>query len=150
MDLEPRFDIGGPSEVGSEAVPDAFVREWEAAWNAHDLDRILALYSDDVTFCSRKAVPFTGDGEVRGKSDLRRYWSQALRNQPDLRFTVQSVFVGYRTLVITYLNIDRSWRRKRWFLTAPDWLSLGLPVTLSDPDMGRIGQHPLVTKALSH
>ncbi len=31
---------------------DAFAIEWEAAWNAHDLNRILAHYAEDVVFRS--------------------------------------------------------------------------------------------------
>jgi ketosteroid isomerase-like protein len=82
----------------------AFAHAWEEAWNSRDLDAIMSHYRDDVVFRSRKAVPITGGGEVRGKAALRAYWSQALERQPDLRFAVQDVFVGHEMLVITYLN----------------------------------------------
>ena len=88
----------------AEVDPRSFAREWAAAWNSHDLDRILAHVREDVVFTSRKALALIGDGEVRGRTALRRYWAAALAEQPDLRFDVVEVFEGFRTLVITYRN----------------------------------------------
>jgi ketosteroid isomerase-like protein len=31
---------------------DAFAEDWIAAWNAHDLDRVLSHYADDIVFLS--------------------------------------------------------------------------------------------------
>ena len=82
----------------------AFARDWEAAWNAHDLDRIMAHYRDDILFHSAKAVALTGRGEVVGKAALRSYWAKALARQPDLRFAVTDVFLGHEMMVICYRN----------------------------------------------
>lgn len=82
----------------------AFAVEWEAAWNSHDLDRILAHYSADVIFRSQKAMRAVGQGELRGKDALRAYWTKALEAQPDLSFVVVDVLQGYGMLVITYRN----------------------------------------------
>ena len=79
-------------------------REWVAAWNAHDLDRILSHYTEDVVFRSQKAIALTGSGEVRGKPALRAYWGRALEQQPDLHFTLRDMFHGHRMMVVTYLN----------------------------------------------
>lgn len=83
---------------------DRFVKEWEIAWNSHDLDQILAHYHDDIVFRSKKAIPLVGSGEVRGKANLRSYWAAALERQPDLNFRVQNVFEGHQMMVITYRN----------------------------------------------
>jgi ketosteroid isomerase-like protein len=32
----------------------AFGREWIAAWNSHDLERVLALYTDEAEMTSDK------------------------------------------------------------------------------------------------
>lgn len=87
-------------------IPDYenFARDWEAAWNARDLEHIFTHYSDDVVFSSRKAFEHLGVGELHGKVALRRYWRAALEAQPDLRFEVQSVFGGHNMLVINYRN----------------------------------------------
>lgn len=87
-------------------IPDDqdFANEWEAAWNSHDLDRILSHYSDDVVFRSRKALVYVGVGEIRGKEVLRAYWQAALKAQPDLEFKVQHVFGGHKMIVIVFRN----------------------------------------------
>ncbi|GFE49635.1 hypothetical protein So717_13880 [Roseobacter cerasinus] len=82
----------------------AFADEWEAAWNAHDLDRILAHYSADVVFRSQKAMRLTGRGEIHGRDALRAYWAAALDQQPDLSFIVVDVLRGHGMLVILYRN----------------------------------------------
>lgn len=88
------------------SIPDpiTFAQEWQAAWNSHDLDRILAHYSEDVRFYSNKALALIGNGEISGKVALRDYWGRALAGQPDLTFAVADVFGGYRMQVITYIN----------------------------------------------
>ena len=83
---------------------DAFALEWEAAWNSHDLDRILAHYAEDVIFRSRKAMQLVGHGELHGKTALREYWSRALERQPDLSFIVVDVMHGHGMMVLTYRN----------------------------------------------
>ena len=83
---------------------EAFAEAWEAAWNSHDLDRILAHYSDNIVFRSHKAMRLVGTGELRGKAALRAYWARALEGQPDLSFVVVDVLHGHGMLVITYRN----------------------------------------------
>ena len=82
----------------------AFAAEWEAGWNSHDLDRIMAHYAPDVVFRSQKAVALTGTGEVQGQAALRAYWAAALERQPDLRFEVVEVYEGHEMCVIVYRN----------------------------------------------
>nr|MDT0524585.1 nuclear transport factor 2 family protein [Streptomyces sp. DSM 41633] len=60
--------------------PQAFAEEWVNAWNAHDVEAVLAHFHDDVMFSSpvaARVLPETG-GVVRGKDALRHYWTTAL------------------------------------------------------------------------
>ncbi len=82
----------------------AFASEWEAAWNSHDLDRIMAHYHDDIVFRSAKAKALAGRGTMRGKTELRAYWDKALTIQPRLAFAVVDVFSGHEMAVLTYRN----------------------------------------------
>ncbi|WP_315098827.1 nuclear transport factor 2 family protein [uncultured Cellulomonas sp.] len=89
-------------------VPDPtdFSAAWVAAWNAHDLDAVLALFAADVVFASPLAariVPGSG-GVLRGKAALRAYWTEGLRLLPHLHLTVEQVFAGVDALVIVYRN----------------------------------------------
>ena len=84
----------------------AFAERWCADWNAHDLDRILSHFADDVVFTSPIAaglLPETG-GRLVGKAALRAYWEVGLSRIPDLHFTVERIFGGIDTLVIQYRN----------------------------------------------
>jgi hypothetical protein len=83
-----------------------FADEWEAAWNSHDLDRILRPYADDVVFSSPHIVRRLGvpSGEVHGIEELRAYFGSGLEAETDLRFAVEDVRSSVDTLVINYRN----------------------------------------------
>jgi ketosteroid isomerase-like protein len=86
--------------------PQAFADEWIRAWNARDLEAVLAHYADDVVFTSptaQRVVPESG-GRVRGKPALREYWTLALGGNPDLNFDLIDVFEGVDTIALHYRN----------------------------------------------
>ncbi len=86
--------------------PSQFAAHWAAAWNAHDVDAVLAHFHNDAVFTSpfaRQLLPETG-GVLRGKATIGAYWSAGLARIPDLRFHVEAVFAGIDTLVIAYSN----------------------------------------------
>jgi len=86
--------------------PTSYADEWVRAWNAHDVEAVLAHFHDDVVFTSPVAarlLPETG-GVVHGKAALRDYWTTALAQQPELRFEIVGVYRGQSTLVINYRN----------------------------------------------
>jgi len=86
--------------------PNGYAEAWVRAWNAHDIEAVLAHFHDVVLFTSpvaARVVPESG-GVVRGKAALRDYWTAALAKQPDLQFAVVGVYRGESTLVINYRN----------------------------------------------
>lgn len=84
--------------------PASFATDWAAAWNAHDLPRILGHYAPEVRFRSAKAIDLTGKAELDGLAALETYWREALRRQPDLQFTVELFYRAPGVCVITYRN----------------------------------------------
>ena len=80
-------------------------RAWASAWNARDLDAVLAHFRDDVTFHSPFAATMLGTPVLRGKEELRRYWEQALERIEHLRFSVERVLwdPAARELAILYV-----------------------------------------------
>lgn len=82
----------------------AFAAEWVAAWNSHDLDRILSHYATDIVFLSPVAQKRVGDGRVVGIPALRAYWEQGLATQPELKFELLNVLVGHECLTVLYRN----------------------------------------------
>ena len=103
------------------ARAEGFAAAWIAAWNAHDLDAILAHYTDDVVFHSPRIAVVTGEavGFVAGRDALTRYWSRALAQAPDLRFTLVRVYLGSDGLAIAYQN-HRGEDAVETFVFAPD------------------------------
>ena len=84
----------------------ALGREWIAAWNSHDLERVLALYADDAEMTSDKiqALGFAPSGTLRGKDRLRAYWGKALTMLPNLRFDLIDTYVSPDSVVVFYQN----------------------------------------------
>ena len=92
----------------TKATAERFAEEWIAAWNGHDLDRILTHYTDDVGFDSPFIPVVAGEpsGVLRGKAAVAAYWAKALARNPDLRFELVEVLWGIRSLVIRYRRHD--------------------------------------------
>jgi ketosteroid isomerase-like protein len=82
----------------------AYAAEWLAAWNSHDLDRILGHYAEDVVFRSDKATATVGQPVVHGKAALRAYWGKGLALQPGLKFELLDTYSGPDTLTLRYRN----------------------------------------------
>jgi hypothetical protein len=88
-----------------QAEARAFAEQWVRDWNAHDVEALLKHFTEDVVFTSPVAIRVLGgDGVVRGKEALRKYWSEGIRLIPDLHFEVLALYVGISTLVINYRN----------------------------------------------
>ncbi|GAA3841107.1 nuclear transport factor 2 family protein [Streptomyces phyllanthi] len=60
-----------------------FVRVWERAWAAHDVDALLELYAED---CVHRSMPFRAPH--RGRAELAAYlrWSFTGERVADVRF----------------------------------------------------------------
>ena len=84
----------------------ALGRDWIAAWNSHDLERVLALYAEDSEMTSDKipALGFDASGTLRGKERLRAYWGTALQRLPNLHFELIDIYVSPDSLVVFYQN----------------------------------------------
>ncbi|MGE0740447.1 MAG: nuclear transport factor 2 family protein [Hyphomonadaceae bacterium] len=83
-----------------------FARRYYAAWNARNLDAIVALYAEDIEFSSPyiAALGFSPDGVIHGKPMLRLYFEKALERAPQLTFTPDVLLVGARGHTLVYRN----------------------------------------------
>src|SRR5277367_3984108 len=79
---------------------------WVAAWNAHDLELIMAHYEEDVVLTSPVAAQLLGmpDGKVTGKANLRAYFQRGLEAYPELHFQLENVLSGVSSVVLYYIN----------------------------------------------
>lgn len=83
-----------------------FAKDWLDAWNAHDLSRVLAHYTDDFEMFSPVITQVTGnpEGRLQGKPAVGAYWSKALALFPNLRFEPLCTLVGVDSVVIHYIG----------------------------------------------
>lgn len=90
-------------QLGAHA---AFAEQWLEAWNARDLDAVLAHFHEDVLFTSPLAAQLdpASAGVVKGKTALRAYWSAAIARNPGLHFEITSLFIGVDCLLIGFRN----------------------------------------------
>ena len=111
----------------SAFAPERFARDWVAAWNRFDVDAVLAHFADDVVFVSPLAATVTGNAEVRGKSELRAYWTKALASRSGpLQFLFDSFIWDEqnRALLILYVSAEplRKVRKCELMYFRPDGL----------------------------
>lgn len=83
-----------------------FAHTWIAAWNAHDLERILDHYAANITLTSPAAAKLLNDpsGAVTGLPALRDYFQLGLEAFPNLHFELLEVFAGLSTVVLVFRN----------------------------------------------
>ena len=70
--------------------------------------RSWSHFHDDVVFSSPLAQRIVegSHGYVRGKDELRAYWTEGLARNMELHFTLEGIYAGVDTLVINYRNHD--------------------------------------------
>jgi ketosteroid isomerase-like protein len=81
-----------------------FAEDWIAAWNSHDLDRVLAHYENDFEMSSPIIPALVGEpsGKLKGKAAVGSYWAKALQKLPDLRFELVTVLAGVDSVTVYY------------------------------------------------
>lgn len=68
----------------------AIAQQWLDAFNAHDLETLLALYAEDAAHYSPKLKllkPHT-EGLIKGRAAMRDWWKDALQRLPSLHYEV--------------------------------------------------------------
>lgn len=84
----------------------AIALRWFAAFNAHDLEALLALYAEDAQHFSPKLKvrrPET-NGMVTGKAALRDWWRDAFERLPSLRYEVLKLTADDEQVFMEYIR----------------------------------------------
>ncbi len=77
---------------------------WFEAFNAHDLEKLLALYHDDAEHYSPKLKlrqPET-NGLIKGKASLRIWWRDSFDRLPTLNYEVISLTANEERIFMEY------------------------------------------------
>lgn len=101
-----RFSEGSDGMIDRKYA-ESFAEDWIAAWNSHDLERILAHYSDDFEMSSPFIALIGGEpsGKLRGKKAVREYWAKALQMHPGLHFNLAATLVGAASITLYYEGV---------------------------------------------
>ncbi|MBS3810173.1 MAG: nuclear transport factor 2 family protein, partial [Desulfobacterales bacterium] len=72
------------------------MEKWNSAWDAHDLEGVLALFHDEIFFEN-----WTG-GKVSGKNALRKAWQPWFENHGGFKFISEDLFVDEQEQKVLY------------------------------------------------
>ncbi len=96
----------------------AFVEQWIADWNSRNIDKILSHYSEDIEITT-PMINMSGigkDGKLKGKANVEKYWSEALKKFPDLKFEFIDFTVGVDCVTVFYKSVmDMVAMETMWF-----------------------------------
>ncbi len=95
-----------------------FAASWYAAWNARDVDAIMAHYAPEIEHSSPfiKRYNGTDDVAIRGLADVRDYFSRALARNPALRFDPLHVTIGLGSVILVYRRMTGDLAAEVFFL----------------------------------
>jgi hypothetical protein len=79
------------------------LKEWNLAWERHDLDKVMALFHDDIFFEN-----WTG-AYIKGKKTLRKAWENWFNDHGNFRFFEEETFIDEQLQKVLY----------RWVLEWP-------------------------------
>jgi ketosteroid isomerase-like protein len=75
-----------------DAATLATIERFNAAFNRHDVDAVMALMTDDVVFENTSPAP---DGERHeGQAAVRAFWEHFFATSPNARFEVEDIFAA--------------------------------------------------------
>lgn len=84
----------------------SIAHRWFDAFNAHNLEQLLALYDDNAEHFSPKLKirkPET-DGLIKGKNALRDWWQDAFDRLPTLNYKVTSLTANENRVFMEYVR----------------------------------------------
>lgn len=84
----------------------SIAHRWFDAFNAHNLEQLLALYDDNAEHFSPKLKirkPET-DGLIKGKNALRDWWRDAFDRLPTLNYKVTSLTANENRVFMEYVR----------------------------------------------
>ena len=80
--------------------------DWMAAFNAHDLEKLLALYDDNAIHFSPKLLvrkPET-KGLIKGKAALREWWDDAFNRLTTLSYSPTKFIAESDCIFMEYIR----------------------------------------------
>ena len=76
------------SEVDAPEALEQAIGRYNDAWNAHDLDAIIAMHAEDMVFENH-----TAGESAQGADEVRRHIASIFETWPDIRFETRRIYV---------------------------------------------------------
>ena len=85
---------------------DSIAFKWFAAFNEHNLEKLLSLYDDRAQHYSPKLKIKNpeSNGLISGKDALRNWWKDAFDNLPTLHYEVKSLTSNEYRVFMEYIR----------------------------------------------
>ncbi len=85
-----------------------FANDWIKAWNAHDLEKIISHYDENIEYYSMFLTKLSDNksGKIVGKKSVKKYLKKGLKAYPNLYFKLENVYFGISTIVIQYISVN--------------------------------------------
>lgn len=80
----------------------AIAHAWIAAFNAHDVAALVALYAEQCVHTSPKLRAQAPGGQITGKAALTAWWQGAVDATPSLRYELHTVTADANRVFIEY------------------------------------------------
>jgi len=108
--LSPPAILGSVSDRDSPAALEAMISRYDAAWNAHDVDAIVALHAPGMVFENHTA------GERVEGATVGAHIARIFESWPDLAFRRRRLYVREALVVSewTATATDSAGRRLEW------------------------------------
>jgi len=92
----------------SEKMAERICRDWIKAWNDHRMEDLLSLYSDGVELTSPMVVMDLKKpiGIIKGKEEVRRFYSRGFGLYPDMKYELVQVFAGVNSILFYFRGIN--------------------------------------------
>ncbi|HYI14830.1 MAG TPA: nuclear transport factor 2 family protein [Thermomicrobiales bacterium] len=77
------------------------IERFNAAFNRHDVDAVMAAMTDDCVFENTSPTP---DGErYEGQAAVRRFWEEFFQSSPQAVFTAEDIFAAGDRCTVCWL-----------------------------------------------
>ena len=95
--------LAGPPALAARPIGQADIQRWADAWNSHDIDRVSALFSPDVTIYQPE------NPKPLDSTHLRGFFSMIFRAYPDFHIEVQDALIdGLKAA--TFERVTGTWK----------------------------------------
>lgn len=86
-----------------------FAQEWVAAWNTHDVTKLMTYCAEEFEMSSPLVsdVGAGASGTVKGREAVGEYWGNMLVRAPGLRFDLVNVLTGVSSIIVVFRLINR-------------------------------------------